>query len=181
MVDTRVYCRSEQPRLREFGAVIVTCINREYAKKLVIQLPRQKHPYHFHKQKEETFQLLDGDMSQVREREQLMQLDTRKLASDILTKPVNASVLFNAVNHGVVTRQGSSDRVMPLRTMPVIVSSIVSGMTIAVSSAVMTSADVPVGSPARNQYAGDTRTKNAAANRNGPTSGSSPTRSARPP
>src|SRR5690606_11880180 len=37
---------------------------------------------------------------------------------DILTKPVNASVLFNAVNHGVVTRQGSSDRVMPLRSMP---------------------------------------------------------------
>ncbi|MDR7152642.1 PAS domain S-box-containing protein [Hydrogenophaga palleronii] len=52
------------------------------------------------------------------EREQLMQLDTRQLASDILTKPVNASVLFNAVNHGVVTRQGNSDRVMPLRTMP---------------------------------------------------------------
>ncbi len=47
---------------REYGAVIITCINRTYAKKLVIQLPRQKHPYHFHKQKEETFQLLDGDL-----------------------------------------------------------------------------------------------------------------------
>lgn len=49
-------------RFREFGAVIITCINRTYAKKLVIQLPRQKHPYHYHKQKEETFQLLDGDL-----------------------------------------------------------------------------------------------------------------------
>ena len=49
-------------RFREYGAVIITCINRTYAKKLVIQLPRQKHPYHFHKQKEETFQLLDGDL-----------------------------------------------------------------------------------------------------------------------
>ena len=49
-------------RFREFGAVIITCINRSYAKKLVIQLPRQKHPYHFHKKKEETFQLLDGDI-----------------------------------------------------------------------------------------------------------------------
>jgi sialic acid synthase SpsE/mannose-6-phosphate isomerase-like protein (cupin superfamily) len=49
-------------RFREYGAVIITCINRTYAKKLVIQLPRQKHPYHFHKQKEETFQLLDGDV-----------------------------------------------------------------------------------------------------------------------
>ncbi len=49
-------------RFREFGAVLITCINREYAKKLVIQLPRQKHPYHFHKRKEETFQLLAGDV-----------------------------------------------------------------------------------------------------------------------
>ena len=49
-------------RFREFGAVIVGCINRAYCKKLVIQLPRQKHPYHYHKKKEETFQLLYGDL-----------------------------------------------------------------------------------------------------------------------
>ncbi len=54
-------------RFREFGAVLVTCINREYAKKLVIQLPRQKHPYHYHKRKEETFQLLSGDLEIVKE------------------------------------------------------------------------------------------------------------------
>jgi N-acetylneuraminate synthase len=49
-------------RFREFGAVIIDCINREYCKKLIILLPRQKHPYHFHKKKEETFQLLYGDL-----------------------------------------------------------------------------------------------------------------------
>ena len=49
-------------RFREFGAVIMNCINRKYCKKLIIQLPRQKHPYHFHKKKEETFQLLYGDL-----------------------------------------------------------------------------------------------------------------------
>lgn len=49
-------------RFREFGCVIVDCINRAYCKKLIIQLPRQKHPYHYHKKKEETFQLLDGDL-----------------------------------------------------------------------------------------------------------------------
>lgn len=49
-------------RFREFGAVLITCINREYCKKLVVMLPRQKHPYHFHKLKEETFQLLYGDL-----------------------------------------------------------------------------------------------------------------------
>jgi len=56
-------------RFREYGAVIITCINREYAKKLVIQLPRQKHPYHHHQKKTETFQLLDGDMEIVRDGE----------------------------------------------------------------------------------------------------------------
>ena len=50
-------------RFREFGAVIITCINRSYAKKLIVMLPRQKHPYHFHKRKEETFQILDGDLT----------------------------------------------------------------------------------------------------------------------
>ncbi len=54
-------------RFREFGAVLITCINRDYAKKLVIQLPRQKHPYHFHKRKEETFQLLAGDVEIVKD------------------------------------------------------------------------------------------------------------------
>jgi N-acetylneuraminate synthase len=49
-------------RIREFGAIIIDVINRQYCKKLIIQLPRQKHPYHYHKVKEETFQLLYGDM-----------------------------------------------------------------------------------------------------------------------
>ena len=49
-------------RFREFGCVIVDCINRTYCKKLINLLPRQKHPYHYHEKKEETFQLLYGDM-----------------------------------------------------------------------------------------------------------------------
>jgi N-acetylneuraminate synthase len=49
-------------RFREFGAIIIDVINRQYCKKLIIQLPRQKHPYHYHEVKEETFQLLHGDL-----------------------------------------------------------------------------------------------------------------------
>jgi len=52
-------------RFREFGCVIVNCINRTYCKKLIVLLPRQKHPYHYHKKKEETFQLLYGDLEVV--------------------------------------------------------------------------------------------------------------------
>ena len=49
-------------RFREFGATIIDCINRTYCKKIIVLLPRQKHPYHYHKIKEETFQVLHGEM-----------------------------------------------------------------------------------------------------------------------
>lgn len=58
-------------RFREFGAVLIDCINREYCKKLIVQLPRQKHPYHYHAKKEETFQLLSGDLEIVLEGERI--------------------------------------------------------------------------------------------------------------
>ena len=44
----------------EQGAVIVNIINRDYAKKILIQFPGQNHPGHHHIQKEETFQVLHG-------------------------------------------------------------------------------------------------------------------------
>ncbi len=45
---------------RQTGAVLIECINREYCKKLVIQLKGQRHPSHYHARKEETFQILHG-------------------------------------------------------------------------------------------------------------------------
>jgi sialic acid synthase SpsE/mannose-6-phosphate isomerase-like protein (cupin superfamily) len=47
---------------RETGVVIINCINREYCKKILVQLPGQAHPTHFHKRKEETFQVLWGEL-----------------------------------------------------------------------------------------------------------------------
>ena len=44
----------------QVGATIIECINRDYCKKLIIQMPGQRHPSHFHKKKEETFQVLFG-------------------------------------------------------------------------------------------------------------------------
>ena len=49
----------------EIGAVIITCINRDYCKKILVQLPNQKHPEHYHKRKEETFQVLWGELHSV--------------------------------------------------------------------------------------------------------------------
>jgi sialic acid synthase SpsE/mannose-6-phosphate isomerase-like protein (cupin superfamily) len=51
------------PRFRETGCILVNLINREYCYKLLIMLPGQKHPPHMHKQKEETFCLLWGDLT----------------------------------------------------------------------------------------------------------------------
>ena len=45
----------------EFGLTMITVVNREYCKKLIILLPGQKHPEQYHKQKEETFHILYGD------------------------------------------------------------------------------------------------------------------------
>lgn len=49
-------------KFEEFGAILIDCINREYCKKIIVQLPGQKHPSHFHKLKEETFQVLHGEL-----------------------------------------------------------------------------------------------------------------------
>lgn len=46
----------------DYGATILNFFNREYSKKLIIVLPNQEHPSHFHKIKEEAFQLLYGDL-----------------------------------------------------------------------------------------------------------------------
>lgn len=59
---------------RKTGAVIINIINREYCKKLIIVLPGQNHPNHMHKIKEETFQLLYGDLEVVLEGEKRQML-----------------------------------------------------------------------------------------------------------
>lgn len=46
----------------ECGATIINCVNREYCKKIMVLLPEQDHPSHYHKLKEETFNILYGDL-----------------------------------------------------------------------------------------------------------------------
>jgi N-acetylneuraminate synthase len=49
-------------KFRHTGALIVNVVNRTYCKKLILVLPGQRHPNHRHIQKEETFQLIWGDL-----------------------------------------------------------------------------------------------------------------------
>ena len=50
-------------RFDEFGLTMVTVVNREYCKKLLVMLPGQTHPEQYHEQKEETFVMLHGDLT----------------------------------------------------------------------------------------------------------------------
>ena len=47
----------------EFGTVMITIVNREYCKKLIVVLPGQRHPEQLHKVKEETYHVQYGDVS----------------------------------------------------------------------------------------------------------------------
>ena len=50
--------------IEKTGCAIIECINNaEYAKKLIIQLPGQWNPLHYHKKKDETFQVLVGNLT----------------------------------------------------------------------------------------------------------------------
>lgn len=81
-------------KFEKFGAILVTCVNREYAKKLVILLPRQVHPVHMHKVKEETFHVLYGDFNM-----NLNGQQRKLIAGDIVT-------VERKIKHGFTTKRG---------------------------------------------------------------------------
>jgi len=62
-------------RFYEYGVTMITVVNREYCKKLIIMLPGQKHPEQFHSKKEETFVVLYGKIQ--------LTLDGKKVEYDI--------------------------------------------------------------------------------------------------
>lgn len=46
----------------QYGSCMITVVNREYCKKLILLLPGQTHPDMFHKIKDETFFVLSGEI-----------------------------------------------------------------------------------------------------------------------
>lgn len=79
---------------RRHGAIIVSIVNREYCKKLIILLPGQNHPSHAHTVKEETFQLLYGEMDLVLDGEQR------------LMKPGDIQLVRREQKHSFSTKTG---------------------------------------------------------------------------
>ena len=52
-------------RFFETGCTLVNVMNREYCKKIIIVLPGQCNPMHYHLKKEESFQVLHGTLDLV--------------------------------------------------------------------------------------------------------------------
>jgi quercetin dioxygenase-like cupin family protein len=46
----------------QYGITMITIVNRDYCKKLLVLLPGQNHPEQYHKTKEETFHILHGEI-----------------------------------------------------------------------------------------------------------------------
>ncbi len=80
---------------RQTGAIIISIINREYCKKLLVILPGQKHPVHMHKLKEETFQLLYGGLTVNMEGE------------DIHMKPGDIQTVLRGEKHSFTSSKGA--------------------------------------------------------------------------
>lgn len=79
----------------EFGLIMITVINREYCKKLLISQPGQQHPEQYHEKKEETFHILYGKVN--------MKLD----GVERLLKPGDVITVNPGVRHAFSTETGS--------------------------------------------------------------------------
>jgi sialic acid synthase SpsE/mannose-6-phosphate isomerase-like protein (cupin superfamily) len=89
-------------RFYEYGAVLLTFVNREYCKKLLVMVPGQRHPEHVHQQKEETFYVVAGEMTI-----SLDGIERVYRAGDLIL--VNRGVRhWFAADHGVIFEEISS-------------------------------------------------------------------------
>ena len=79
----------------KYGLMMLTVINRDYCKKLLVTLPGQSHPEQYHKQKEETFHVLYGEMK--------LELDGQKS----ICKPGDVITVLPGVRHAFSSDSGA--------------------------------------------------------------------------
>jgi sialic acid synthase SpsE/mannose-6-phosphate isomerase-like protein (cupin superfamily) len=82
-------------KFRESGLTAITVVNRDYCKRLMVVLPGQKHPEQWHKQKNETYHILYGDVTV-----DLGGKQTVHKANDIVTIP-------HGLKHSFWTKNGT--------------------------------------------------------------------------
>jgi sialic acid synthase SpsE/quercetin dioxygenase-like cupin family protein len=89
-------------RFFETGAVLLNCVNREYCKKVIVMLPGQTHPEHWHEIKEETFHVQFGEMTVVLDGESRVYK-----AGELILVPAGAKHSFET-KEGVIFEEISS-------------------------------------------------------------------------
>jgi sialic acid synthase SpsE/quercetin dioxygenase-like cupin family protein len=90
-------------RFRETGSAMITVINREYCKRLVLMLPGQRHPEHWHTVKDETFHLLHGEIDLVLGGEK-----RRCKKNDVIVIPRGVKHEFGSVSGAVIEEISST-------------------------------------------------------------------------
>ncbi|HUN89589.1 MAG TPA: N-acetylneuraminate synthase family protein [Terriglobales bacterium] len=79
----------------KYGSTVITVVNREYCKRVIVLLPGQEHPEQWHQQKDETYHILHGEI--------LLNLD-----GDEKVKKANEVVIIpRGVKHGFTTKTGT--------------------------------------------------------------------------
>ena len=79
------------------GCFLFNLINKEYAKKIIVMLPNQTHPVHYHKIKNETFHIITGNLTLT------LNGVTKKLKSgDIVDIKKNSHHKFKAGPNGCI-------------------------------------------------------------------------------
>ena len=79
----------------KFGSTVITVVNREYCKRVIVLLPGQTHPEQWHEQKDETYHILYGEIAL-----QLDGLEQVKKVNDVIAIP-------HGVRHAFTTRTGT--------------------------------------------------------------------------
>src|ERR1017187_158308 len=79
----------------ESGSTVITVVNREYCKRVIVMLPGQTHPEQYHKQKDETYHILHGEILL-----NLNGVEQVKKANDVV-------VIQREVRHGFTTKTGT--------------------------------------------------------------------------
>ena len=102
-VDLEISHHYGLDRFNEIGMCMITCVNRDYCKKLLVVFPGQFHPVQYHRRKEETFHILHGKFIVIlNKKEQVFN------PGDILTIKPNVKHSFSAPNGGILEEISST-------------------------------------------------------------------------
>jgi sialic acid synthase SpsE/quercetin dioxygenase-like cupin family protein len=100
----------------KFGSTFVTVVNREYCKRVILMIPGQCNPEHYHKQKDETFHVLYGEIQLT-----LDGVERRVKANEVIVIPREAKHSFQTSTGSVIEEVSSAhQRVDSFYTDPAI-------------------------------------------------------------